>query len=372
VTPIGLGTLAAGNLTVDSRTDLLVLSKGYANASAYYQDDQGKISQYSNITYPVDESPLKAIVDDSLPGHPGVFILCQGPTGASGSLCWFNTSAGLKGNADANVFSGSDRPMALSKGQLSNGHNILAETLTSSNKVRLYDENTNSTWTVSTQSGPICAVFGRFSSIAEDDLAVLNSNSHSISLYNGSQLKTNSWPYKNISLLISPSCLITKSLRSDGWNDLLIGYDQGCQILYNTEDGQSFNLISSENITSSTIGNRSNIVLGDFNNDGIQNDLAILNTTGNIVTIYARNASWVYRSNYQHTSNAWLIPSYGQMISLVAGNFGGSHGQDMAAITQNGKLLVFLQPLDGFVNGGFGPELPITTLTGKPSSMAVR
>ena len=367
-TSLGLDTVAVGNLSNDPRADLMVLSNGYSNASVYLQNGQGFFGQYSNHTFPVDESPLKAVVDDSVVGHGGVFVLSQGPSGKNGTLGWFSTNTTTSGNADANYFSGADRPTTMATGALANGDIIVASTLTASNKVLVFDEKNNLSGTLLTQNGPVAAVLGKFSSATEDDLAVLNSVSHSISLYRGSKLFTNGQPYKNITLPIAALSLHAKSIRGNGYDDLLVGSGQGCYILYNTMDGQAFDLIHNETLGGSIAGSRTSILTGDFNGDGVQGDVALLNTATNQVEIYPRKVIGSTDSYYLHTPNSYLTTS-DPMLSIASGDFGGSSGQDVAAITQNGNLLIFLQPDYGFVDIPFNPEL-LVHLAGKPASLS--
>jgi len=371
-TQLGLGTVAVGKLNNDSSVDLAILSKGNASVSAYYQYGLGLFGQNSNLTFPVDESPLKAVVDSSITGYEDIFVLSQGPSGGNGTLSWFRTDPSLTGNANFNIFSGADKSTTLATGRLANGDIVVASSQPASNKVLLYEKNTTASWTVLTQNGPIAAVFGKFSSTNQVDLAVLNSGSHSISLYHGSQLQTNNQPYKNIILPFTvPSSLSAMSIRGDGYEDLLVGYGQGCYILYNTLDGQPFNVSSSETLGNSIIGNRVSIVEGDFNNDHNSTDVALLNTATNHVEIYLRNKTGVLGSYYQHTPKTNLSTSIGSdlMQSIALGNFDNLPGPDVAAITQSGRLLIFLQPGYGFNDTSFIPDSSFK-LGGKPASLS--
>lgn len=360
-TPLGPGTVAVGSLSTSGPgADLIFLSSTYSNASAYYQNGQGFLGQYSNLTFPLDESPLKALVDNSITGHEGVFILCQGPSGSNGTITWFDVNPSLTGNADASVFSGS-KPTTMATGEMADGSIVVAVTLTDSNKVLLYDEKTDRSWTVQSQAAPVAAVFGKFSSSEWDDLAVLNSGSHSISLYHCSELQTDYQPYKNMPLpFTGPLSLTANSLRGDGYDDLLVGYSQGCYVLYNSEDGHSFGS-TNETLGGSTVGNRVSIVVSDFNGDGIGSDVAVLNTATNQVEIYLRNMTGVPGSFYHHAPSSFLSPIgvSDRMKSIALGDFDGSPGLDVAAITQNGKLLVFIQPSYGFIDTTFYPDLAL-------------
>ncbi len=371
-TPLGLGSVAVGNLSDDPTVDLVALSYAYANASTFFQDGVGFFGQYSNLTFPVDESPLKAIIDDSIAGHEGLFILCQGTSGENGSLTWFNANPRLTGNAGRNLFTASYKLTAIASDKLANGDTIMATVLTAANKVLLYNQRTNTTWTMQTQNGPVAVAFGRFSLTGVEDLAVLNAASHTISLYRGSQLFSGSQPYKNISLPFSdPLCMSAECLRGGEFDDLMVGYGQGCYILFNTGDGQPFNQTSSETLGGAIAGDRENIVVSDFNMDGDSSDIALLNTGMNKVEIYLRNLPGGPGSYYQHSPKTNLSTGSADLMRTIAlGDLGGTAKDDIAAVTQNGRLLVFIQPSYGFDDTTFFPETSLS-LRGRSSSLTI-
>jgi hypothetical protein len=369
--PLALGSIAVGNLSEDTSIDMVALSRGYANASTFFQDGIGFYGQNSNLTFPMDVSPLKAIVDDSIIGHRGLFVLCQGPTGSNGSITWYSANPRLTGNSNENVFTASHKPTANTAAKLESGATVLASTLTSSNKVLLYDMRSSLSWTLLTQSSPVAVVFGKFNSTSETDLAVLNSASHSISLYHGAQLFTSNQPYRNITLpFLNPLSMSASSLRGNGLDDLMVGYGQGCYVLFNTADGQPFNPSSSETLGGTIAGNRTAMVVSDFNKDGNSCDIALLNTAANKVEIYLRNIAGAPGSYFLHSPKTNLSTGTSELMRTIAlGNFGGTVKDDIAAITENGRLLTFLQPSYGFNDTMFFPESS-TLLKGRPSSMA--
>ncbi|MGD0818193.1 MAG: PKD domain-containing protein [Methanomassiliicoccales archaeon] len=141
--------------------------------------------------------------------------------------------------------------------------------------------------------------------------------------------------------------------------------------MYNTENSQTFTLGSSENLGGSISGNRVAIVVSDFNKDGIASDVALLNTVTNRVEIYPRNLTGIPGSFYLHTPSSYLNATTNLMLSIALGDLDGSSGQDIAAVTQNGKLLIFLQPSYGFTStSDFYPD-SVIHLAGKPSSISV-
>ncbi|MGD1061199.1 MAG: PKD domain-containing protein, partial [Methanomassiliicoccales archaeon] len=301
-------------------------------------------------------------------GHQGVFILCQGASGANGSLLWFNANPNLTGNANINCFSGAYSPTSLASGRLANGNVVIAAALTASNNVLLYEKNASLSRTISTRSGPTSVAFGHFVSTGQEDLAVLNAANRSISIYRGADLFASGLPFENISLPFSnPERLVVSSIRGDGFEDLLVGYNQGCYIIYNKESGAPFNGSATESVGSGISGNRTAICVDDFCNDGSASDIALLNTASDMVEVYQFNPSGSPGSYYSLTPVAYLSGLPNPMSSIVAGNFGGS--RDVAAITSDGNLLVFLQQGYGFKGFTFVPDVTLA-LGAKPSCVA--
>ena len=353
---LGLGSVAVGEFSGAPGTDLLTLCKSGANASAYFRNSNSAwYGGSANLTFPVDENPLKAIVDSSMPGSEGILILSHGSTGEQSSITFFNASAYLKGNADKNLFTGSKSIGEMATGIMSNGNIVVASILPSSNEVMIYERNTSRVRILHTESGPVSVCMGRFDPDTSDDLAVLNSASGSVSIYNGSTLFTSSYPSKNIALPMTGVHAVTaKSVRSDGFDDLAISHDNGIYILYCLENWQYFSSSSSENLGIGISGARTALTWGDFTGNGISSDIAALNSGTETVEIYPCNSNGVVGNYYENMPSANLTDSGKNFIALTSGDFGvtgelGNEGRtDIAILAQDGKVLTYLQPNFGF------------------------
>jgi hypothetical protein len=219
-TYLGLGSVMVGEFSGSTGTDLLTLGESIANASAYFRNSA--LAWYgasANLTFPVDGHPLKAIIDQSISGSEGVFILCLGQSNMASSITFFRASVNLKGNSDKNIFVGAKTIGETAAGKMANGNVVVASVLPSSNELMVYEQNTSRTGLLHTESGPVSVCMGRFNPDSNDDIAVLNSVTGSVSIYNGSTLFTSSYPIKNITLALanvhaisalSASCIVRR------------------------------------------------------------------------------------------------------------------------------------------------------------------
>jgi len=355
-TYLGLESVAVGEFSGAPGIDLLTLSKSSANASAYFRSSNSAwYGGLANLTFPVDENPLKAIVDSSMPGSEGIIVLSQGPAGEQSSITFFNASAYLKGNADKDLFTGSKTVGEMATGRMSNGDIVVASVLPSSNEVMIYERNMSKVTILKTGSGPVSVCMGRFDPDTCDDLAVLNSVSGSVSIYNGSTLLTSSYPSKNITLPFTNGHAISaKSIDGDGFDDLAIAHDNGIYILYCLKNWQYFSTSSSEDLGVGIGGARTALVWGDFTGNGISSDIAALNSGTKTVEIYLCNSNGVVGNYYENMPSANLTDSGKTFSALAVGDFGvtnepGNNGRaDIAVLAQDGKISIYLQPNFGF------------------------
>lgn len=348
-TSLGLGPVAFGEMSTVAGADILAICKGYSNASAFFQSPSHTFSSVPDVRFPVGLNPLKALVDRSMSGREGVLVLSQGVTNQPSRITVYYCSEGLSGNADRNIFSGAKQPGAVATGRLANGNVVAASVLYSSNEVMVYEHNSSRTRTLATQSGPIALCWGRYDLDSNDDLAVLNSVSGSVSIYSGATLFTSSHPTKNITLAITGGKGISScSVRADGFEDLFVTHTSGGIILYNTEDGQYFSSGSTEALGTGISGQRSSLDFGDFDGDGIDADVAVLNELADTVEIYLRNTTGSVGQYYPLAPRATLMRSGEQFLDLARGDFGGSGEDDMAVLAQGGRVLIYIQPALGF------------------------
>jgi hypothetical protein len=267
-TNLGIGPIAIGDMSALSGTDILAVSE--TNASAFYQSSSNTFSTSPDVRFPVEINPRKALVDRSISGLEGVFVLSQGATNQPSSITFFHSTGGLLGNADKSIFTGSKRPESLGTGRLANGNIVTAVVLTSSNEVMVYEQNNSRTVVLPTQNGPVSLCWGKFDLDENDDLAVLNSMAGSVSIYSGASIFTSSYPIKNITLSVTgASGIASGSVRNDSFEDLFVTHASGALILYNTEDGQYFSAGSTEALGTSITGQRSSVAIADLDGNGI-------------------------------------------------------------------------------------------------------
>jgi PKD repeat protein len=355
-TNLGLGSITVGEFSGEAGTDLLTLCKTNGNASAYFRNSLSSwYGSSPDLTFPVDENPLKAIVDTSIPSSKRVFVLSQGPTDKQSSITFFNVSSYLKGNADKNLFTNSKTIGEMATGTMSNGNVVVASVLPSSNEIMVYEPNTSNVRILTTESGPTSICMGSFDPDTNDDLAVLNAVTGSVSIYNGSSLFTSSYPVKNVALPFTGGQDISaKSVDGDGFDDLAIAHNTGVYILYCLDNWQYFSTSSSENLGVGIAGTRSALAWGDFTGDGISSDIAVLNSATDTVEIYLRKTSGEIGDYYDIMPSANLTDSGKTFLALAVGDFGVTNEQanddrtDIVVLAQEGKALIYLQPNFGF------------------------
>ncbi|MEM0448326.1 MAG: PKD domain-containing protein [Methanomassiliicoccales archaeon] len=350
-TSIGLSSLAIGDLANDSMTDVIALSRTARHASLYCQSPARTFSNVPSAKIPLDVNPIKTVIDRSTGSPEGILVLCQGENNQPSTITFFLSRPEGVGNADLNAFTTPNGPGDLDVGKTQKGDVIVATVLSSSNQIMIYDLKGGKTKILPTQEGPISLCWGRFDLDEDDDLAILNSVSGSVSIYRGGDIFNSSYPTANLSLGIVGGKEIAKlSVRGDGFDDIVITHSLGSTILFNSENGQYFNPMVTEELGTGIAGQRTWVTIGDFNGDGIKADLGIINQLSNRVEIYIRNSTGSPGQYYDLMPRAMLARTGEKFSGLAVGDFGGSVRDDIAILTESGKILVYLQQAIGFDN----------------------
>ncbi|MDD1755844.1 MAG: PKD domain-containing protein [Methanomassiliicoccales archaeon] len=353
---LGLGSVMVGEFYGLAGADLLALCESSANVSAYFRTSASVwYGASANMTFPTDEHPLKAMADRSISGSEGVFILSRGQTNQPSTITFFDASSNLTGNADKSLFVGSKTIGDTTAGRMANGDVVVASILASSNEVMIYNKNTSQTRVLHTENGPVSVCMGRFNPDDNDDVAVLNSVTGSISIYNGSTLFSSSYPIKNITLFLpSPNSIISLSIREDGYDDLVIAFNGGGRILYCLENWQCFSLASFEDIGIGISGQRIGMASGDLDENGVASDLAVVNSQTDTAEIFLRNLTGSVGAYYNSLPSSNLTDSGKEFIGIATGDLGdtgalGNPGRtDIAVLADGGQILAYLQPNFGF------------------------
>jgi PKD repeat protein len=344
-----LSNLAVGEFSSGLGVDILAFSDSN-NASAFMRSSgSGWFTSSPTLKFPVNANPLKAIIDRTLVDEEGIFIICQGTAGSNGSIEFFNSHPSLEGNADQNIFMTAKDPTRLASGKLLNGNVVVAATLPGSNQIQLIERNTSELFLLTTPSTPLDLTFGNFDDDGIDDLAVLCSGPQ-ISIFPGYQLMSETNPIKNVTLtLSSPQSILAANLRENGRSDLVVSYDGGCQVIYNSLDIEPFNSTPlTEAVGTSISGLRTVVISADLNSDSYLGDLAILNRGASKVEIYPRNVAGSIPDIYPDTPLSTLTGGVG-LVNMTTGDFGGTSDQDIAVTDVNMRVQIFLQPSYGFI-----------------------
>jgi len=355
-----LSSVTAGEVSGDNRADIIALAKSVANASAFFKRaDTSWYGSAPNLTFPVNQNPVKAMVDRSFSGHEVLLVLSSGNGTSNGSLEIFSVHTQLTGNANENRFLTNTPPEQMAVGRMADGSEITAITLPGSNQVSIYNQKTGLRRTLPTQAGPKDLIFGQFDGDSSDDLAILNQGNKTVSIYKDEQFSSGTQPQVNISIPFADATRLGKvNIRGTTSDDLVVGSGHGILILYNNGLSSMFLATSNETLGISIIGETMDIAASDFNNDGVSADLAILNAGTSTVELFFRSpgsgTEW-----FPPNPNKNLTKSGSNFKHMAMGDFGGNGYMDLAVIDRSGKLFIYRQPSYGFTVNLSAPHATI-------------
>ncbi|MDD1770411.1 MAG: PKD domain-containing protein, partial [Methanomassiliicoccales archaeon] len=338
----GVSFVDADTVAAGSANALMALSKDSSNLSVSFKRAGGWYGGRPDVYVPVNENPIRAIVDRSIPGKELLVVLSSGRTSANGSFELFPIISNLSGNSDRNVFFGSDDVGQMATGTIS-GHRIVAVLLPTSSEVVLYNATTGWTRTLTTEAGPVDVAFGGFDGDAYDDLAVLNQGSKTVSVYTDDRLLSGTTPSITVfHNMTGASRLAKASVRGNSYDDLLIGSQNGVKILYNTLDATMFRLDLNETLGGGTAGTITDIAFAEFNADGYPYDVAALNSVTSGIELFFRSASGSPGDYYTEAPSQTIAGT--SYLRMAMGDFGGNAWKDLAVLDASGHLLIYRQP----------------------------
>ncbi len=357
-----------GDMSGDGVNDVLTMSSSRANLSAFfYRPETHSYASSPNVSIDVNSRPIGGCVDSSLPSAKILYVLCAGDGVVNSTVEVFPIRGALVGTSDLTAFTGIKKPGALAVGRMANGARLIASALNDSEEIEILNPATGATHILPVQLGPSCLAFGSFDGDMNDDLAVLNKVSGTVSLYKGSDLLTGTSPFLNLPIGIPGATSIARvSVRGGSYDDIIVGSSNGAIVYYNTEGPSIFSESSNETIATSVSGRLREIRVCDLNGDGIGADLALLNADRSTVEMVFRSSTGTVGSYYP--SNPSLELSFsGSPLDIAIGNFGGDSKIDLAVLNNSGSVFVFIQPHAGFAVAI--PPAATLTIPGLPSSI---
>ncbi len=354
----GISFFEVGTVAAASANAIMALSKDSSNLSVSFKRAGGWYGGWPDIYVPVNENPVRVMVDRSILGKELLIVLSSGRTSSDGSFELFPVASNLSGNSDRTVFFGSNEVGKMATG-LIDGHKIVATVLPSTDEVVLYNATTGWMKTLATGVGLEDVIFGRFDGDAYDDLAVLNTGSRTISVYTDERLLSGTTPSVTVFYnMTGASCLAKASVRGNLYDDLLVGSQNGVKILYNTLDASLFRSDLNETLGGGLAGTITDIAFAEFNGNGHPYDVAALNSDNSAIELFFRAASGWPGDYYPDAPSQTITgPAFTRM---AMGDFGGNSWMDLAVLNATGYLLVYQQSSpNGFLMAPGSPSATI-------------
>jgi hypothetical protein len=269
------------------------------------------------------------------------------------------TQSGNPGNytLTATVAGQGSRPPAgaVSFLDTSNGNSVLDTAALGQGVTSLSWHNSQS---IATGSYPSSIASGDFNGDGIPDMALVNSNSNTLTILLGNGDGTFKATATSPQTGSNPVFVAVGDFNNDGKADLAVANANSNTLTILLGNGEGTFTATAVNPT--TVSDPQSIAAGDFNGDGIL-DLAVANYSSNTVTVLLGNGDGTF------TASPMSAQTGGEPISIVAGDFNGDGILDLAVANANGNSLTIL-----LGNGDGSFALGVSRQTGSsPQSIAV-
>lgn len=349
----GLSTITLGDLNGDSVTDLVTLSSTGNNASVFLQALSHEWYPEPNQTFPINAGAVKAMISN-FTSMLSLFVLANGGGDVPATLEEFYSSSGKVGNADFNLIVPFVEPYGLASGSFETDRRSMASTSPSTNEILIFELGSDRKNRLTTRDGPSAVAFGSFDATSGDDIVVANKMNDSVSIYLGSGgIFTQRYPFTNVTLpLFYPSSVSTGMILQTSSDDVVVGCEGGVVVLYNNETSPYFDASRIEVLQTGLLDIVVDVLIGDFNNDGIDGDIAALTEGASSVQLFFRFSTGTVGNYYSTFPSVNLSAPPGSILSSMAvGDFNIDGRMDICVANDTAKLHVFQQPPQGFYDG---------------------
>ena len=290
--------------------------------------------------FPVDDAPAKVLTLDHGSSAKGIYVLSNGAAGDAPSLTFYAYVNGTVGNADVNVFREGGRFTELCAGNLS--FYAVVAIVEGEDRVLIYDVSGDVQATLPAQAGPCGLFIGDLDGDGTGDLAVLNGEAGTVSVFRGgSGIMAKKAPDAIVTLgLTSPRSMCGGVVGALGESVLVVGGRDGLEIIYHPLSTPVL-----ERAGASTVGNRTAVSTGKIASTSVGGGIAALNSDTGRVEIYLVKGPSI--------GDCFPIPQClaqhgGPRPSVTVGDFNGDGRDDVAAGSASGQVRVFLNSALGF------------------------
>lgn len=330
-----------GSLTGSASLDLVAISSSITDCRMYPRQS-GLLDDTIYQRFPVNNNPLRTCVIDSETVLKGAYILSSGGAESPSRLEFYEYDGNTVGNADGSIFE-NYVSSSVAAGNVSIP--IIASVVQGQNIVQISDLTGTSIIAMSTQGGPCGLCISDLNGDGVGDLAVINKDSGTVSLYlGGPDFMTKTSPDVNISLTSgSPLSITCGWLQSAGMEVLVIGCTNGVEVIYDALGSAVHEVVGA-----TTIGDRAVVTLGNFGPTGTGGDIAVLNLTTRHIDIYYQSTTGSAGNCFSDLPSAWLNMTALSPISMACGDFDGDGLDDVAVTSSSGPVYLFNNSIGGF------------------------
>ncbi len=292
--------------------------------------------------FPLGDGTVEVQVLDRGSSVTGIYVLSSGGAGGSPALQFYPYAEGVIGNADGNVLVEGERLSHVVAGNLS--FDAVAAVVDDTDEVVISDVSGHVLGHLPAQAGPCDLVISDLDGDGTGDLAVLNGEAGTVSVYRGGAgLLSKSAPDATITLGLSlPASLASGSIGAVGKSVLVVGGSGGLVVIY---DALSSAVLESIN---GTAGSRTDVAMGRLTAGQASGGIAALNVNTGHIDLYYVKGSPTVGDCYADAPSAWLNMVGRSPTTIAVGDLNGDGRDDVAAGSGQGQVRTFLNSGLGF------------------------
>ncbi len=346
------------DLDDDGLKDLIVACKGNNRVEMYKTPLSGQFVALSPL--PIHDAPLVVdVAGMNTDGREDIIVACNSTGPDSSVSIYYQGEDGTVSNADDNAFIGAGSPTRMVSGTFDSGDTAIGTYIKSSNEFLFVTPNGTERGVKQVDSSISDEVAAPLRGGYSDFVVCSRSTDNLTFYWGGTDFFNDSLSDMSFTLnLTGPNSIAVGDISGDSGDDLVVATEAGFQVLYNTGDGDHFDVshsftleIPSSNFTKVATGN-----LNIFEETEARTDIAVINKTSNVVEIYYQRDS----SPPFSVSGRWPLDpqTEGSILWMDVGHFDDDGMEDIVMGMDTGEVLIFKQN----INLGFS-NTPSTTIS---------